>query len=334
MHRFVIPLLAVCALSLAASAQPESIPPPRESKPFPALPADDAWGKLPPQAKPALPEWARVLAGPMPKTTAKMLELDYLHRVKNPLDPVLAARIRFTVAETLGSKYGQAVAEADWERASAATLHPSDVPPIGTGKFRGQEVAVAFARKLTLAGSAITDEEFAKLLKHFTPAEVTAIVHTVAYANFHNRILLGLGIKGEWPLAEPVGAKFDLDAAKVKAPDRPPWDDLKDAKGSGIRVRVDWTKTEFEELNKTLESQKERKLRMPLPDKKVFEKFPPREKMQAERIVWMTVSAGYQPEMTRAWFACLSAFYEEARFDRVFTNSVFWVVTRTNDCFY
>ena len=30
----------------------------------------------------------------------------------------------------------------------------------------------------------------------------------------------------------------------------------------------------------------------------------------------------------------LSAFYEEAKIDRVFTNSVFWVVTRTNDCFY
>ena len=26
--------------------------------------------------------------------------------------------------------------------------------------------------------------------------------------------------------------------------------------------------------------------------------------------------------------------YDEAKVDRVFTNSVFWVVTRTNDCFY
>jgi hypothetical protein len=43
---------------------------------------------------------------------------------------------------------------------------------------------------------------------------------------------------------------------------------------------------------------------------------------------------GYQPEMTRAWFAVLYAFYDEAKPDRVFTNSVFWVVTRTNDCFY
>ena len=73
---------------------------------------------------------------------------------------------------------------------------------------------------------------------------------------------------------------------------------------------------------------------MPLPDPKVFEKFPPREKEQAQKVVWMTVSSGYQPELTRAWFACLNAFYEEAKPDRVFTNSTFWVVTRTNDCFY
>ena len=46
------------------------------------------------------------------------------------------------------------------------------------------------------------------------------------------------------------------------------------------------------------------------------------------------MSTGYQPVMTRAWFACLGAFYEEAKVDRVFTNSMFWVITRTNDCFY
>ena len=38
--------------------------------------------------------------------------------------------------------------------------------------------------------------------------------------------------------------------------------------------------------------------------------------------MWTTVSMGYQPEMTRAWFAALYTFYEEAKPDRVFTNSV------------
>ena len=59
-----------------------------------------------------------------------------------------------------------------------------------------------------------------------------------------------------------------------------------------------------------------------------------REKDSAAKILWNTVSMGYQPELTRAWFAVLYTFYDESKPDRVFTNSVFWVVTRTNDCFY
>jgi hypothetical protein len=87
-------------------------------------------------------------------------------------------------------------------------------------------------------------------------------------------------------------------------------------------------------LNSILEKQKQRPLRVPLPDKSRFADFVGREKQQAETIAWMTVSSGYQLEMTRAWFACLYAFYEEASIDRILSNSVFWVVTRTNDCFY
>ncbi len=72
------------------------------------LHSSEAWAKLPPRKEPPLPEWAKVLAAPLPKTTAKMLELDYRHREKNPLGPMLAARIRLVVAHTLGSKYGVA----------------------------------------------------------------------------------------------------------------------------------------------------------------------------------------------------------------------------------
>ena len=30
----------------------------------------------------------------------------------------------------------------------------------------------------------------------------------------------------------------------------------------------------------------------------------------------------------------MTAFHSEAKLNRVFTGSMFWVVTRTNDCFY
>lgn len=323
MRFFAIPILALGAFAAAASAQPEKPPP---KVPFPALPEGDAWDKLPPAKRPALPEWSRALAGPLPKTTAKLLELDYLHRAKNPLGERFAATLRATVAEALECDYGMAAARADLARAPLRE-GPLDDP-------RRIAAATEFAKKLTLAGHAITDAEFAALLRHFTPEQVTAIVHTVAYANFHNRVLLGLGVKGEDPPLPPLAVGFDTDAAKVKAPDRPPWDDLKNAKGNGIAVRVEWSDKEFDTLNKTLDTQKERKLRMPLPDKSAYEKLTAREQESSKKILWNTVSMGYQPELTRAWFAPLYAFYDEAKVDRVFTNSVFWVVTRTNDCFY
>ena len=52
------------------------------------------------------------------------------------------------------------------------------------------------------------------------------------------------------------------------------------------------------------------------------------------RIRWSLVCMGYQPELTLAWFACTRAFAEEAKQDRVFEESLFWVVTRSLQCFY
>ena len=321
-------LFAIVGLFLgvaSAPAGPEPAPAPRKAAPFPVLPEATAWSKLPPEKHPPLPEWARIMAGPLPKTTAKMLELDYFHRVKNPLGPVVSANIRGVVADVLGSKYGLEVARMD---AAQAVLSGSPLPD---GK--DLSLAVEFASKLTLEGHAITDKEFAEVLKYFGPEKTTAIVHTVAYANFQNRILLALGVKGESPVAPPVAAQFDTDAAKTPPPARPPWDDLKAVTSGGLSVRAGWDQAAVD-VNAAQEKQKARSLRIPLPDKSVYDKLPQREKDSAAKILWNTVSMGYQPEMVRAWFACLYAFYEESKPDRVFTNSVFWVVTRTNDCFY
>jgi hypothetical protein len=52
------------------------------------------------------------------------------------------------------------------------------------------------------------------------------------------------------------------------------------------------------------------------------------------RIKWSLVCMGYQPELAAAWGACTGAFYEEAKQDRVFEESLFWVVTRSLNCFY
>jgi len=52
------------------------------------------------------------------------------------------------------------------------------------------------------------------------------------------------------------------------------------------------------------------------------------------RIKWSLVCMGYQPELAAAWSACTKAFGEEAKQDRVFEESLFWVVTRSLQCFY
>ncbi len=308
--------LLICACVIQQlNAQPD-----KPQKQFPALDNDAAWTLLP-RENPPLPPWARVLVGSLPKTTAKMLELEYLHRAKNPLGQELTGLIQLTVADALDCKFGKATAEADLIRNGRPELTP-DV-----------QIAVAFARKLTTEGYTITDQEFALLLKIYGPEKVTAIVHTVAYANFQNRIVLGLGANGE--AVPSINVKFDPEKlAKLPTPARPPWDDLKEVTGAGLSFRAEWGKTTHEELNQTLEKQKERKLRMPLPDSSRLAKLPPKEKEGAEKILWNTVSSGYQPEMPRAWFSALYTYYDEAKVDRVFTNSVFWVVTRTNDCFY
>jgi hypothetical protein len=298
---------------------------------FPASTNDEAWAQLP-HHNPPLPPWARVLIDPLPKTTARLLELEYFHREKNPLGRELAALLQWTVADALHSPFGKATAEADLVHAGLPRRVNSKLgdPDAHTPDVR---VAVDFARKLTLEGHAITDAEFAELLKRYGPEKVTAIVHTVAYSNFYNRMVLGLGATGD-PVPA-VDAKFAPDRlARIKTPPRPPWDELNAVKGGGLSVRVEWSKSEAAELARTLEKQKERPLRIPLPDLSRIQKLPAAERNQAERVVWTRVSSGYQPEMPRVWFAALYTYYDEAKVDRVFSNSVFWVVTRTNDCFY
>jgi hypothetical protein len=60
----------------------------------------------------------------------------------------------------------------------------------------------------------------------------------------------------------------------------------------------------------------------------------PEEREQAKRIVWSNASMGHQPALTRAWFACMRTFHQESRLPRVVTGSMFWVVTRSSECFY
>lgn len=304
---------------------------------FPAVDNRQAWSLLP-QEHPMLPIWARTLIEPLPKTTAAMLALDELHRAHNPLGAVLAGKLRWSAADALACEYAKACAAADLRRAGFSDEQLQRLAAAAQDPGDPDQRAVAFARKLTLAGYTISDAEFAELLQQYGPDAVVAIVHTVACANFQNRIYLALGLSAEpgGPLP-PVELHPDLEARlQVPVPPRPDWAALSDVQlsGPGSTLPPEWRQKSVTDLDQALDHQKQRSLRIPLPDPERIDSLPPESREQARKILWNTVSAGYQPRMTRMWFDCLQAYYQEANPNRVFTNSVFWVITRTNECFY
>jgi hypothetical protein len=303
----------------------------------PRLPAqgnDEAWQRLP-RAVPTLPAWARVLAGPLPQTVGAMLELDYLHRADNPLGPILAGKLRWATADALGCDYGRRYAAADLRRAGLTDAElarlagdPAAVPEL-------DRLILAFARKMALATETVTDAEVATLLERLGPEKLVAVVHTLAHANFQDRIFLALAVTvepdGPLPPLRPGAAKPSRTPTAtphiVALPTR-----VDAATGSADRPK--WAQRDIGDLQAAVRQQKVRTPRIPLPDAGRLAGLPPEIRARASRIAWSTVSMGYQPRLTAAWFECMDLFQREAELDRVFSNCFFWVVTRSNECFY
>jgi hypothetical protein len=312
---------------------PAAADPPPDGPRFPKLSHADAWKNLPRQS-PKLPSWARTLAGSLPRTTAAMIELDAVHRTKNPLGPITSGKLRWWAADALGCDYLREYAEADLRRAGLAD---DDLASLGgdPGELsKSDRLLRAFARKMSLAASTVTDAEVAELIKRFGPGRVVGFVHTLAYANFLGRIVLALGVEVEpgGPLP-PLDVAFD-PAVPVEVPPRRDWKEITASEGTAPDDRPDWLGRGADDLQKAMAAQQARKSRVPMPPPEALAKLPPEIKNQASRIVWSLVSMGYQPLLTMTWFQTMRTFQQEARFDRVFSNTYFWVVTRTNDCFY
>ena len=56
------------------------------------------------------------------------------------------------------------------------------------------QVAVEFAKKMTTAAWSVGDAEFAELVRLHGDRNAVALVHVLAYANFQDRLILGLGV--------------------------------------------------------------------------------------------------------------------------------------------
>jgi hypothetical protein len=156
----------------------------------------------------------------------------------------------------------------------------------------------------------------------------------LAHASFQDRIFLAVNVQ-----VEPSGVPAPILVSFAKPTPKPPGagtdpaekaeKGAQDLKGTGIG-------TEWLGLQEKLDKQRARAVRIRIPSreevlKRIGDNHPAA--WQAG-IRWSRVCYGFQPELTDAWFACAMAFRQEAGLDRVFEQCIFWVVTRSLQCFY
>jgi alkylhydroperoxidase family enzyme len=311
----------------------------------PVLSSAEAWAKLPqrtsdaptPSAGTPLPVWARALAAAMPRTTAAMLELDNQQRAKSPLDPKLRAKMRWAAANANTSPYGEAYALDDLRRAGGTDTEIATLKGDPRQWPTKEKEALIFARKLTKEAYKVLDDEVAELRATYGDAKVVAMVQLLAYANFQDRLLLTLGLNVEdgGPLP-PLAVEFQKPwSGGDEAPNRvlP-----KPANGSKPSPSSDseWTQYDYSALQRLLADQRARQPRIPVPTFELVKKYLPASypKDHELKIRWSLVCLGYQPELASAWSLCTRSFAEESQQDRVFEESLFWVVTRSLQCFY
>jgi alkylhydroperoxidase family enzyme len=340
--------LAICLLPSVSQTQFDwkSQTQAGDSAPAPRLPIvddEEAWQLLPkPDAAVTdlrLPVWARTFARPLPRTTAAMLELDYLYRTNDAFDPRLRAKMRWVAARANQCAYSQRYAEADLLRlgmspAEVANLEASFdlLPP-------REQTAIRFARTLTVSGDAVTDEEVAELVAAFGEPAVVAMVLQIAYANFQDRLLLTIhaSVEPEGPLA-PLNVRFPkVPAGTSIAAPRQEFVPDPAAPLPTIELGKEWTSLTYEQLVRGMNQQRARPGRVSVPLWNDIYSRLPAGMYSADkpvRIKWSLVVMGHQPQMGPAWLHCLRTFGREANQDRVFEESLFWVITRTIHCFY
>jgi alkylhydroperoxidase family enzyme len=307
----------------------------------PLLSDEEAWKRLPAVESGGgqrLPSWARALARSMPRTMAAMLDLDRIQRTRSPLGLLLRGKMRWVAAQANHCEYSLAHAEDDLRRAGlddpgfrSLKGNHADLP-------EPERAALEFAHQMTVDAAEVTDAEVAHLIARYGEQKVVAMVMLLAYANFQDRLLLALGVPIEagGPLPPPQ-VRFNPKA------DPPPVPSRERPKGRPVPKepeRIDdpfWLSMEFGDLQDRLTEQRSRSSRIRVPSwEEALRTWPPeiRQPEKPIRIRWSLVTMGYQPELAAAWSACTRAFREEAKQDRVFEESLFWVVTRTIHCFY
>jgi hypothetical protein len=316
-----------------------ALPRPDEKGGIEMLTDEECWKRMPETASGGgqpLPSWAKAVAVHLPRTAAAMLELDLAQRTKSPLDPALRAKMRWVIAHANRCAYSEAYALADlkWAGADASTRALTGDPSAWPEADREP---LEFARLLTVAAPTVPDAMFARLVDRFGANRVVAMVLLAAYGNFQDRIVLGLDLPMEpgGPL-RPVEVAFAPGSFQA-LPILPEPSSERPA-GAGRTVVAEdpeWSDLSYEELQSRLEGQRARAPRLPIPTWDEVEKgLPPGYPRRPTRIVWNLVCTGYLPELAIPWSVSTRTMWAEAKPDRVFEESLFWVQTRAIRCNY
>jgi alkylhydroperoxidase family enzyme len=316
--------------------------PPREGD-GPITPLSDAecWKRMPPAESGGgqpLPNWAKAVAVRLPRTAAAMLELDLAQRTKSPLDPSLRAKMRWVIARANRCDYSEAYALADLKRCGGDDASVKSLTGDPARWPEADREPLQFALLLTIAAPAAPDELFARLRDRFGDKGVAAMVLLGAYGNFQDRIVLGLAlpIEAGGPLP-PLAVKFAASAFQP-TPLMPPQTEVPTLLASGTTVVErdrEWSELSYDELQSRLERQRARTPRLPIPTwDEVKKNLPPAIAARPTRIVWNLVCSGYVPELAIPWSVGTRTMWAEAKPNRVFEESLFWVQTRSIRCNY
>jgi alkylhydroperoxidase family enzyme len=296
------------------------------------LPATNSGGGGP------LPNWVKAVSDRLPRTAAAMLTLDLAQRTKSPLDPVLRAKMRWVIARANRCDYSEAYALADLKRAGADDATIKTLTGGREGWPDADRDPLEFARLHTVAAPTITDDLFNRLRQRFGDKKIAAMVLLGAYGNFQDRIVLGLNLPLEpkGPLA-PIEVEFDPKAMQT-VPLLPEPSQKVAAILNGVNLAErdpEWSELSFDELQSRLEKQRARECRLPIPTwDDVKKNLPPTMAARPTRIVWNLVCSGYVPELAIPWSVATRTMWAEAKPDRIFEESLFWIQTRAIRCNY
>lgn len=311
-------------------------------KPFvPVLSDQKTWERLPKLKRGvegALPAWARAIAGELPRTTAAMLELDAAHRLRSPLEPTLRAKLRWGIAQANHCDYSMRYALADLQRHGGKK---EDIEALKqrapTGSTPEQE-AMRFVEQLSTEASKIDDDLFDRLRQSYGDRAVAAMVLLAAYGNFQDRIILGLNLSVEetGPLP-PCDVQF-VDGALQIAPLLPPENGHDKYTRDGVALSPpdkDWTDLTFDQLQKRLEFQRDKKSRLPIPTwDQVKDYLPAAMSSKPTAIRWSLINYGYAHELAIPWTISTRTHWSECPSPRILEESLFWVQTRAVECSY